>query len=184
MDINTNTISSIIQAFSSVIALLIAVYIPISMDKKSKQRQEELDAQKEKNMKVALLPLLYELRSKSSDFIDENRPEHKDIYGNPIEIPLENFESDFWKLIPQFTNTLLPNFFISSLQDKLTKLLGELFTVQDMLNQNSKLQRYGYHLAWANHKDLFLEKAKIIHSIANEIIQLIENENNIKNYYQ
>ena len=180
---DTSTVSSIIQAISSVVALFISLFVPYNMDKKLRQRQKELDNQNEKSMKLALLPLLYELRFKSLDFIDENQPERKDIYGESLEISDEQFESDFWELIPKLTNALLPNFFISSLQDKLQKLAGELFIIRDMLAQNSKLQRYGYHHAWANHKDLFLEKAKKIHNIADDIISIIENENNIKNYY-
>lgn len=90
--------SSAIQAVSSVIALGIAIFVPYKIDNNTKKRQNELNRIIENNREIALLPLLYDLRFKTLDFLSQNDNEIEivDIYGEPIKIEDDEFDSDFF----------------------------------------------------------------------------------------
>lgn len=178
--------SSAIQAVSSVIALGIAIFVPYKIDNNTKKRQNELNRIIENNREIALLPLLYDLRFKTLDFLSQNDNEIEivDIYGEPIKIEDDEFDSVFFTLLPDFNKFLLENILTNDLQGKLTQLIAELFLVQEMFRQNNRLQRHGYHMACQNHLDSFIEKAEKIHKISNEIIGVIELKHNLVNFYE
>lgn len=164
-------VAALVQAVGSVVAILVAIWVPYDMDKKARFRQEILGNRKQRQTQIWLLPTLYEIRSKTNDFIEEHS-------GKPsflgIQRESSSFDSDFFSMVPKIIEILRFAPETGSIDLSLNKLAIELFKIKELLNQNNKLQRDGYHAAWLNHRDLFIESAQSMSDLADFVIGYIE----------
>lgn len=159
------------QAIGSIIGIGIAIWVPYHMDHKSRARLLEVERKKQRHTQISLLPTLYELRSKTIDFLEQQSgmPSFLGVNREPSD-----FDSDFFSLTPKFIDILRIAPETGDIEKLLAKLSILLFQVKDNLEQNSKLQRDGYHTAWINYKDLFIESAQSIEELVGIIIRHIE----------
>ena len=160
-----------VQAIGSVIAIGIAIWVPFRLDKRARtQLQAEKDA-RARIVQASLLPNLFRLRSATAEFLEQES-------GQPsflgVDRDHDDFDSDFFKLVPAFTDILSVAPDSGAIQKDLTTLSVLLFKANDLLSSTSKLQRDGYHAAWINHKDLFVGAATEINAICDRIIGTIE----------
>lgn len=169
--IDWSAMAAWVQAIGSIVAIGVAIWVPYDMDRKARARLLEAERKRQRHTQISLLPTLYELRSKTTDFLDEQS-------GAPsllgVERDLSEFDSDFFSLVPKFIEILRIAPDAGDLEEHFAKLSVSLFQVSDHLEQNTKLQRDGYHAAWINHKDLFIESAQSIRDLADMVIGRIE----------
>ncbi len=115
--------------------------------------------------------MLYELRSKTADFLDEQSGEPSFL---GVEREPSQFDSDFYALVPKYIDVLRIAPDTGSLHEDIAQLSIDLFRVSDQLGQNTKLQRDGYHAAWVNHRDDLMEAARSIRDSVGRAIERIE----------
>ena len=160
-----------VQAIGSLVAIGVAIWVPYDMDRRARIRLVITERTRQRHTQVSILPTLYELRSKTADFLDEQS-------GTPsfmgVERESSQFDSDFFSLVPKFIDVLRVAPDAGNVQALLAKLSVALFKVSDRLEQNSKLQRDGYHAAWINHRNDFIESAQSINDLVDMIIGLVE----------
>jgi len=132
------------------VAVGVAIWVPYDMDRKARARMLEGERKRQRHTQVSLLPTLYELRSKTSDFLDQQSGEPSFFGG---ERDNSEFDSDFFALVPKFIEILRVAPDAGDLDDHLAKISVSLFKINDLLGQNKRLQRDGYHAAWINSKD-------------------------------
>ena len=176
MNLVSSEMPAWIQAIGSIVAIFIAIWIPYRANKNQIIEQKSKVALRRKNTLLLLLPILYSIKRTVFEFLEENDPEARDLFEEEIE----QFNSNYFELIPHFSEK------IQSLIDSdfdhclLTEFCFKLFKAEEHLNENSYLQRRGYHAAWLNHKELFIEEAKNIYQLVEELIKNIEEINSEK----
>ena len=176
MNFSSNELAAWIQAIGSIIAVFIAMWIPYKTNKSLILDQKLKIELRRKNTLLLLLPILYLIRRTVHEFLEENNPEARGLFDNEIE----EFHSNYFELIPHFSNKLQSLIDSDFEHPLLTNLCFVLFQAEEHLNENSYLQRRGYHAAWINHKDLFIEEASTILNLIEELILSIESDNSLK----
>ena len=160
-----------VQAVGSLAAIGIAIWVPFELDRRARVKRMADEAARARLVQASLLPTLYRIRSTTADFLDEQS-------GNPSFLGVErkpaDFDSDFFRLTPEFTGLLQVAIDSGKVKEDIAELSVMLFKTAEMLSENSKLQRDGYHAAWINHKDLFIEAATEINDLSEKIITAIE----------
>lgn len=160
-----------VQAIGSVAAICVAVWLPFNLDKRNRAHAALDKSERSRIVQASLLPSLYKLRSTTSDFIEKQS-------GKPsfmgVDREFDAFDSDFFGLVPEFKNILAVVPDTGEIQSDVATLSVLLFKANELLSDNSKLQRDGYHAAWINHQDLFLEAANEINALSSRIIDSIE----------
>ena len=141
------------------------------MAKDSQSRQEAEKVSLSRVIQVSLLPDLYRLRSSTKDFLDFQSGE-KSFLG--VDRSSEDFDDNFFSLIKEFSNILKAASESGIVQEQLTELIFIVFQTNELLAENARLQRDGYHSAWINHKELFVEAAKNINELSGKVIASIE----------
>ncbi|MFT5121192.1 MAG: hypothetical protein ACI9MD_002295, partial [Psychrobacter glaciei] len=86
----------------------------------------------------------------------------------------EDFDDDFFSLVKEFANILKIAPESGLIQEQLIELMSIVFQTNELLAENTRLQRDGYHTAWINHKDLFVESAENINKLSDKVIVSIE----------
>ncbi|WP_284879815.1 hypothetical protein [Acinetobacter variabilis] len=162
-----------IQAIGSIVAILIAAWVPYQSNKNQLTIQNTSAELRRKNTLLLLLPTLYLIKRTIFEFLEENNPNTKDLFGDDIE----EFNSNYFELIPHFSQKIQSLMDSDFKHDLLTRFCFELFKAEEHLNENSYLQRRGYHAAWLNHQDLFIEEAKNLHILVEKLIENIEEMN-------
>ncbi|HCK62852.1 MAG TPA: hypothetical protein DHW12_00675, partial [Acinetobacter radioresistens] len=162
-----------IQAIGSIVGILIAIWVPYKTNKNQIEEQRYRIELRRKNTLLLLLPTLYLIKRTIFEFLEENNPNAKDLFGEDIE----EFNSNYFELIPHFSEKIQSLMDSDFKHDLLTKFCFELFKAEEHLNENSYLQRRGYHIAWLNHQDLFIEEAKNLHVLLKNLIENIEEMN-------
>ncbi|WP_142049418.1 hypothetical protein [Achromobacter sp. SLBN-14] len=170
-EIDWSATAAWVQAIGSIAAIGVAIWVPYDMDRKARVRSQEAERRRQRHTQISLLPTLYELRSKTADFLDEQSGEPSFL---GVERDTSEFDSDFFALVPKFIDILRVAPDAGDIDEHLARISVSLFRVNDNLGQNTKLQRDGYHAAWINHKDLFIESAQSIHELVDMIIGRIE----------
>ena len=118
-----------------------------------------------------MLPDLYRLRSSTKDFLDFQSGE-KSFLG--VDRSPEDFDDNFFSLIKEYANILKIAPKSGVMQEQLTELMSIVFQTNELLAENTRLQRDGYHAAWINYKDLFIEAAERINELSDNVILSIE----------
>lgn len=160
-----------VQAIGSLLAISIAIWVPFKLNKLAFVQLAADRAARARIVQASLLPTLYRLRSTTSDFLEQESGEPS-ILGVTRES--ESFDSNFFELVPEFTSLLTLAVDSGSIQQDVTDLSALLFKTKELLSVNSRLQRDGYHAAWINHKDLFIEAARDLNALSGKIIGEIE----------
>jgi|TARA_R110002051_G_scaffold199278_1_gene266181 hypothetical protein len=170
-DINWITTAAWVQAIGSIIAIGIAIWVPFKLAKDSQNKQEAEKISLSRVAQVSLLPDLYRLRSSTKDFLDFQSGE-KSFLG--VDRSSEDFDDDFFSLVKEFANILKIAPESGLIQEQLIELMSIVFQTNELLAENTRLQRDGYHTAWINHKDLFVESAENINKLSDKVIVSIE----------
>ena len=170
-DIDWVTTAVWAQAIGSIIGIGIAIWVPFKLATDSQSRQEAEKVSLSRVIQVSLLPDLYRLRSSTKDFLDFQSGE-KSFLG--VDRSSEDFDDDFFSLVKEFSNILKVASESGFIQEHLTKLMFIVFQTNELLAENTRLQRDGYHAAWINHKELFVEAAKNINELSGKVIASIE----------
>ena len=120
-----------VQAVGSVIAIFVAVAVPIYFDRKQRlYEQQSLQNQKQKFF-IVLLPMLYQLRNTTATFLQEFQHQ-KDHEIDAIT----TLESEYLNLVPVFAKEL--HIFVHSniYDEHLNQLAFELFHSEEILSQH------------------------------------------------
>jgi hypothetical protein len=160
-----------VQAIGSIVAIAIAIWVPFKINNLSLAQLAVDKAARARIFQASLLPTLYRLRSTTADFLQQESGEPSFL---GVDRESDSFDSDFFELVPEFTNLLTIAVDSGSIQQQLTDLSVLLFKTKELLSENSKLQRDGYHAAWINHKDLFIDAARDLNTLSSNIIVSIE----------
>lgn len=160
-----------VQAIGSILAIGIAIWVPFRLDKRAKLQLESEKQARAQIVQASLLPNLFRLRSATKDFLEQESGEPS-FFG--VKREPGSFDSDFFKLVPVFVDVLAVAPDSGAIQQDLTRLAVALFKADELLSETSKLQRDGYHAAWINHKDFFVDAASGILDLSNRIIEKIE----------
>ena len=164
-----------VQAIGSVAAIGIAIWVPFKLSKISAAQLAADKAARARIVQASLLPTLYRLRSTTTDFLDQESGEPSFL---GVDREPESFDSNFFDLVPEFIALLTIAIDSGSIQQDVTDLSVLLFKTKELLSDNSRLQRDGYHAAWINHKDLFIEAARDLNALSAKIINSIESSHN------
>ena len=117
-----------VQAVGSVIAIFVAVCVPLYLNHLQQQRDFALEQLQKQKYFVTLLPTLYRIQRYSQNFLDEiaNHPDQE----NNI---LHTLESEYLELLPVFAKEL--HIFVHSqiYDDDLNQLAFELFHAKEIL---------------------------------------------------
>lgn len=160
-----------VQAIGSIIAICIAIWVPFKLARDVQDKEAIEKNNISRVIQVSLLPDLYRLRSSTNDFI-EFQSREKSFLG--VEREHADFDDDFFSLIYEFNNILKVASRSGVIQEQLTELMFIIFQTNEFLAENTRLQRDGYHAAWRNHNDLFIEKAEKINKSSDKVIRSIE----------
>jgi hypothetical protein len=170
-DINWITTAAWVQAIGSIIAIGIAIWVPFKLAKDSQNKQEAEKVSLSRVAQVSLLPDLYRLRSSTKDFLDFQSGKKSFL---SVDRSSEDFDDDFFSLVKEFANILKIAPESGLIQEQLIELMSIVFQTNELLAENTRLQRDGYHTAWINHKDLFVESAENINKLSDKVIASIE----------
>ncbi|KVD80653.1 hypothetical protein WS62_26785 [Burkholderia sp. ABCPW 14] len=72
---------------------------------------------------------------------------------------MKSFDSNFFDLVPEVSGILALAVESGAIQKNVTELSILLFKTKENLSSITKLQRGGYHAAWINNKDEFIDAA-------------------------
>lgn len=169
--IDWTAIAAWIQAIGSIGAIGIAIWVPFKLNKILALEIATDKTVRARVVQASLLPSLYRLRSTTADFLEQESGEPSFL---GIDRDAESFDSNFFDLVPEFISLLTVAVDSGSIQQEIADLSILLFRTRELLSNNSKLQRDGYHAAWINHKDMFIEAATDLNSLATRIIVKIE----------
>lgn len=169
--INWTAMAAWVQAIGSIIAIGIAMWVPFKLANDSQKKQAAESTSLSRVIQVSLLPDLYRLRSSTKDFLEFQSGE-RSFFG--VDRNPEDFDDDFFSLVEEFTNILKIASKSGVIQEQLTELMCLVFRTNELLAENTRLQRDGYHAAWINHKDLFIEAAESINQLSHKVIINIE----------
>ena len=155
-----------VQAVGSVIAIFVAVAVPIYFDRKQRlYEQQSLQNQKQKFF-IVLLPMLYQLRNTTATFLQEFEHQ-KDHQIDAIT----TLESEYLNLVPVFAKEL--HIFVHSniYDEQLNQLAFELFHSEEILSQHLRLPS---EQKWIEHQQNLIQHAQQIDQFTSKIIQKIE----------
>ena len=169
--IDWTAVAAWVQAIGSIVAIAIAIWVPFRINKLSLAQLAADKTARARIVQASLLPTLYRLRSTTADFLQQESGEPSFL---GVDRKSDSFDSDFFELVPEFTNLLTIAVDSGSIQQQLTDLSVLLFKTRELLSENTKLQRDGYHAAWINHKDLFIDAARDLNTLSSKIIVKIE----------
>ena len=170
-NINWIATAAWVQAIGSIVAIGIAIWVPFKLAKDSQKKQEAEKTFLSRVIQVSLLPDLYRLRSSTKDFLDFQSGE-KSFLG--VDRSPEDFDENFFSLIKEYANILKIAPKSGVMQEQLRELMSIVFQTNELLAENTRLQRDGYHAAWINYKDLFIEAAERINELSDNVILSIE----------
>ncbi|WP_155632103.1 hypothetical protein [Burkholderia vietnamiensis] len=163
-----------IQAFGSIASFAVAgvaFWVPHAISKRASKQAEADKTARSRIVQASLLPTLYRLRSTTSDFLEEDsgEPSFMGVRREP-----ESFDSDFFNLVPEVAGILALVTESGGVQKDVTELSILLFKTREELSFTTRLQRDGYHAAWINHKEIFVDAAKALNKLSDKIIGEIE----------
>ena len=155
-----------VQALGSVIAIFVAVAVPLHFDRKQRlYEQQTLENQKQKFF-ITLLPTLYQLRNSTFAFLQEFQHQQK----SEIDA-IKTLESEYLNLIPVFAKEL--HIFVHSniYDEQLNQLAFELFHSEEILSQHL---RQPSEQKWIEHQRNLIQHAQQIKQFTSKIIEKIE----------
>lgn len=155
-----------VQAVGSVIAIFVAISVPLYLNHLELQRDRTLQNIQKQKYFVTLLPTLYRIKRYSDDFLiqmQQNKQSTENI--------LHTLETEYLELIPVFAKEL--HIFVhSQIYDaNLNQLAFELFHSEEILQQHLLL---AHDQKQIKHQDALIEHGQHIHRLSMTLIQQIE----------
>lgn len=157
-----------VQAIGSILAIGIAIAVPIYIDILNKRRVVKERKERSKILALSILRDLYALKVSTSYFLEESK--------NTTEIlEIDELEGDYFQHLNKFQSFAEYATDLGLIGVNLSHLIYKLIQAVELLNWTARLQRGGHHQAYINNQDSFIEYAKEIHLIAEKIILMIDN---------
>lgn len=155
-----------VQAIGSVIAIFVAVAVPIYFDRKQRLDEQQTEANQKQKFFITLLPTIYQLRNTTFAFLQQFQAQQ-----NHEMDAIKTLESEYLNLIPVFAKEL--HIFVHSniYDEQLNQLAFELFHSEEILSQH--LQRPSEQ-KWIEHQQKLIQHAHKIDQFTSQIIQKIE----------
>ena len=155
-----------VQAVGSVIAIFVAISVPLYLNHLELQRDRTLQNIQKQKYFVTLLPTLYRIKRYSDDFLiqmQQNKQSTENI--------LHTLETEYLELIPVFAKEL--HIFVhSQIYDaNLNQLAFELFHSEEILSQHLRLPS---EQKWIEHQQNLIQHAQKIDQFTSQIIEKIE----------
>ena len=156
-----------VQAVGSVIAIFVAISVPLYLNRLEMRRDRTLQNLQKQKYFVTLLPTLYRIKRYSEDFLSQMQQSQQSA-----ENILHTLETEYLELIPVFAKEL--HIFVhSQIYDaSLNQLAFELFHSEEILQQ---------HLLQPNdrkqlrHQNLLISHGQHIQALSMNLIEHIEN---------
>ena len=154
-----------VQAVGSVIAIFVAVCVPLYLNHLQQQHDLALQNLQKQKYFVTLLPTLYRIQRYSQDFIQQIA-----IHPEQNRHILHTLESEYLELLPVFAKEL--HIFVHSqiYDDLLNQLAFELFHAEEILAQYFS-QKQQQHFV---QQQRFMTHSHDIYTLSTQIIQNIE----------
>ncbi|MCO8044622.1 hypothetical protein NI467_04540 [Acinetobacter bohemicus] len=155
-----------VQAIGSVIAIFVAISVPLYLNHLAQNRDDALQDKQKQKYFVTLLPTLYRIRRYSSEFIQQMQS-HQQSTQNI----LQTLETEYLELIPVFSREL--HIFVHSqiYDSNLNQLAFELFHSEEILQQHLLQPQDQKQL---KHQALLSKHSQHIHDLSHQLIMQIE----------
>ena len=153
-----------VQAIGSVIAIFVAVAIPLYFDRKQHRDEQQIEENQKQKFLITLLPTLYRLRNSTQLFLEKFQNQHE---VNAIH----SLESEYLKLIPVFAKEL--HIFVHSniYDEQVNQLAFELFHAEEILSQYLK---HAIKDQWHASQEKLIQHATYILQFTSMIIEKTE----------
>jgi hypothetical protein len=158
-----------VQAIGSLIAIAIAIAVPLFIDHLTKRRIDKEKNSRSKALALSILPDLYKLKASTSHFIDEKINPETDA---PREI--DELNGNYFAHADNFKRILAEMPDLGLYGAKLSDLVYRLFKANEMIATVTRLQASGYHAAYINNVDEFVVFARSIDTATANLITAIE----------
>ncbi len=161
-----------VQAIGSVIAIFVAISVPLYLNHLAKNRDDALQDMQKQKFFVTMLPTLYRIRRYSADFIEQIN-----AYPQSTQNILHTLETEYLELIPVFSKEL--HIFVhSQIYDaNLNQLAFELFHSEEILQQHL-LQPHDQKQL--KHQALLTKHSQHIQEFSQQLIMQIEKSYNLE----
>jgi len=155
-----------VQAVGSVIAIFVAISVPLYLNRLEMRRDRTLQNLQKQKYFVTLLPTLYRIKRYSEDFLSQMQQSQQSA-----ENILHTLETEYLELIPVFAKEL--HIFVhSQIYDaSLNQLAFELFHSEEILQQHL-LQPNDRKLL--RHQNLLISHGQHIQTLSMSLIEHIE----------
>lgn len=159
-----------VQAIGSLIAIAIAIAVPLLIDHLNKRRIDKDKNSRSKALALSILPDLYKLKASTTHFIDETLNLENEA---PREI--DELHGNYFAHADDFKRILATMPDLGLYGAKLSDLVYLLFKAHEMLAVVTRLQTSGYHAAYINNLEEFVTFARDIDAATANLISSIEN---------
>ena len=155
-----------VQAVGSVIAIFVAISVPLYLNRLEMRRDRTLQNLQKQKYFVTLLPTLYRIKRYSEDFLSQMQQRQQSS-----ENILHTLETEYLELIPVFAKEL--HIFVHSniYDEQLNQLAFELFHSEEILSQHLRLPS---EQKWIEHQHNLIQHAQKIDQFTSKIIEKIE----------
>ncbi|MBB5860225.1 hypothetical protein [Xanthomonas arboricola] len=92
--------ASWVQALGSILALAIAIAVPVAIDKLRHRKDELIAQQRARNAAIGVLPVIHDLSRRASNFVEQTDEEA------PPELDLHALDGDFFEALPKLMEAL------------------------------------------------------------------------------
>lgn len=158
-----------VQAVGSLIAIAIAIAVPLLVDHLNKRRMDKEKKSRSKALALSILPDLYKLKASTTHFINETPNLENEA---PREI--DKLNGDYFAHANIFQRILVTMPDLVLYGAKLSDLIYLLFKAHEMLAVVTRLQASGYHAAYVNNLEEFITFARDIDAATFDLISSIE----------
>lgn len=165
--------ASWVQAVGSIIAIVVAIIIPLRAHRLSQHEAGKEKQNKAKILTVLALPVLYDLRAFIHGFAEEHSSTDEP-FKSPY-MPGKNLES----LAGSFKALLISTNELGTIGEKLALLSANIFKINESHEEILRRQAGGYHAAYINLIPLVIGDLNSLIPLTNEIIEQIETANKI-----
>lgn len=175
----TPELAAWVQAVGSLIAIVIAIVVPLKIDDLNKKRIEKEKKTRSMTLALSILPDLYKLRASTTHYIEENEiqdngPHVSEIEKSEAPREIDALHGDYFAHAENFKIILTAMPDLDVYGPTLTDLVYQLFKANEMSAAITRLQAGGHHAAFLNNRDEFVLFAQTIDTATAKLIEEIE----------
>ena len=161
-----------VQAMGSILAIIVAIVIPMRANIQSNRERTTENKRKAKALTILVLPDLYNLRSFVNNFIQDQNGEEpfREVSINGIDLN---------DLTRSFKAILLNTDQLGEVGEMLTVLVAKVFSANEYYESIFRRQAGGYHNSPMNLMPIVLEEFEVIFELSNRVILKIEEQYSI-----